>query len=135
MKVKPIDWAAMSDILKSRGYDALTMGWSASSPESDPRQIFHSESIKEGGDNFVQWSSPEADKAIDAIRATIDFEERRKAWVEFQKVIHEEQPYTFIRVAPWLRFVKKDVGNVHMYKAGLEPWEFFRSAPAVSSPG
>jgi len=135
MVVKPIDWAAMSDILKSRGFDALTMSWSASAPESDPRQIYHSESIKEGGDNFAQWNSPAGDKAIDAIRTTIDAAERRKAWVEFQKVIHEEQPYTFIRVAPWLRFVKKDVGNVHMYKAGLEPWEFFRSAPAVSSPG
>ena len=128
MQVKPIDWAAMADILKGRTFDALTMAWSATAPESDPRQIFHSESIKEGGDNFAQWNCPAADKAIDAIRTTLDFEARRKAWQEFQAVIHDEQPYTFIRVAPWLRFVKKDIGNVQMYKAGLEPWEFY--APA-----
>ncbi len=135
MKVKPIDWAAMSDILKGRSFDALTMAWSASAPESDPRQIFHSESIKEGGDNFAQWNSPAADKAIDGIRSTIDFEARRKVWQEFQAVIHDEQPYTFIRVAPWLRFVKKGVGNVETYKSGLEPWEFFRAAPAAASAG
>lgn len=133
MIVKPIDWAAMSDILKARSFDALTMAWSASAPESDPRQIFHSESIKEGGDNFAQWNSPAADKAIDGIRTTIDFEARRKVWHEFQAVIHEEQPYTFIRVAPWLRFVKKSIGNVQTYKSGLEPWEFFRAAPAAGS--
>lgn len=133
MIVKPIDWAAMSDILKARSFDALTMAWSASAPESDPRQIFHSESIKEGGDNFAQWNSPAADKAIDGIRTTIDFEARRKVWHEFQAVIHEEQPYTFIRVAPWLRFVKKSIGNVETYKSGLEPWEFFRAAPAAGS--
>ncbi len=132
MKVKPIDWAAMSDILKARSYDALTMAWSASAPESDPRQIFHSESIKEGGDNFAQWNSPAADKAIDGIRLTIDFEKRRKVWQEFQAIIHDEQPYTFIRVAPWARFVKKEIGNVQMHKTGLEPWEFFRAAPAAA---
>ena len=135
MKVKPIDWAAMSDILKARSFDALTMAWSASAPESDPRQIFHSESIKEGGDNFAQWNSPAADKAIDGIRLTIDADERRKVWHEFQAVIHDEQPYTFIRVAPWARFVKKEIGNVQMYKSGLEPWEFFRAAPAAGSAG
>lgn len=133
MKVKPIDWAAMSDILKARSYDALTMAWAASAPESDPRQIFHSESIKEGGDNFAQWNSPAADKAIDGIRLTIDFEKRRQAWQEFQAIIHDEQPYTFIRVAPWARFVKKEIGNVQMHKSGLEPWEFFRAAPAAAA--
>jgi len=135
MSVKPIDWAAMSDILKARSFDALTMAWSASAPESDPRQIFHSESIKEGGDNFAQWNSPAGDTAIDGIRLTIDDEARRKVWHEFQAVIHDEQPYTFIRVAPWARFVKKGIGNVQMYKSGLEPWEFFRAAPAAGSAG
>mgnify|MGYP003842288395 CR=1 FL=1 len=32
-----------------------------------------------------------ADKAIDGIRSTIDFEARRKVWQEFQAVIHDEQ--------------------------------------------
>ena len=135
MKVKPIDWAAMADILKGRTFDAITMAWSASAPESDPSQIFHSKSIREGGDNFAQWNSPAADRAIDAIRSTIDFDERRKAWFEFQRVIHEEQPYTFLRVSPWLRFVKKEIGNVETYKSGLEPVEFFRGAPTASPAG
>jgi hypothetical protein len=38
-------------------------------------------------------------------------------------------------VAPWLRFVKKGVGNVETYKSGLEPWEFFRAGPAAGSAG
>jgi hypothetical protein len=29
-------------------------------------------------------------------------------------------------VAPWLRFVKRDFGNVNTYKTGLQPEEFFR---------
>jgi peptide/nickel transport system substrate-binding protein len=121
----------MQEINKSRDFDAITLSWSSSSPESDPRQIFHSESIKEGGDNFVQWNSPRGDELIDRIRSTLDFNERLKIWHEFETLLHDEQPYTFIRVAPWLRFVKKSVGNVQTHKTGLETWEFFRVDPTA----
>jgi len=130
--VRVVDWSIMQEILKSRDFDALTMGWSASAPESDPRQIFHSESIKEGGDNFAQWNSPRADELIDLIRTTLDYDERMKVWHDFEATLHDEQPYTFIRVAPWLRFVKKSIGNVQTYKSGLEPWEFFRAGAAAT---
>ncbi len=131
VEVRVIDWSIMQEIAKSRDFDALIMGWSASAPESDPRQIFHSESIKEGGDNFVQWSSPRADELIDKIRSTLDYAERMQVWHDFEATLHDEQPYTFIRVSPWLRFVKKSVGNVVPHRTGIEPWEFFRleSAP------
>ncbi len=128
IETKVVDWSVMQEINKARDFDALMMGWSASAPESDPRQIFHSESIKEGGDNFVQWNSPKADALIDRIRSTLDYDERMKVWHEFEATLHEEQPYTFIRVSPWLRFVKKSIGNVHPYKTALEQWEFFRHA-------
>ena len=131
--VRVVDWSIMQEISKARDFDALTMGWSASAPESDPRQIFHSESIKEGGDNFVQWASPRADALIDGIRSELDYAKRMDLWHDFEATLHDEQPYTFIRVAPWLRFVKKDVGNVQTYKTGLEPWEFFR-AGSVATP-
>ncbi len=124
--VKVVDWSIMQEIGKSRDFDALTMAWSASAPESDPRQIFHSESIKEGGDNFVQWNSPRADELIDKIRSTLDYDTRMAVWHDFEATLHDEQPYTFIRVSPWMRFVKTSVGNVEKYKTGLEPWEFFR---------
>ena len=131
---KVVDWSIMQEITKSRDYDALMMGWSATAPESDPRQIFHSESIKEGGDNFVQWRSAKADQLIDKIRLTLEYDARMQIWHEFEATLHDEQPYTFIRVAPWLRFVKKTIGNVHPYKTALEPWEFFRYG-AQATPG
>ncbi len=131
---KVVDWSIMQEITKSRDYDALMMGWSATAPESDPRQIFHSESIKEGGDNFVQWRSTKADQLIDKIRLTLEYDARMQIWHEFEATLHDEQPYTFIRVAPWLRFVKKTIGNVHPYKTALEPWEFFRYG-AQATPG
>jgi len=134
MQVRVLDWSVMQDMTKRRDFDALTMGWSANAPESDPKQIFHSSSIGDQGDNFVQWRSAEADELIDRGRTTMDVGERMLIWHELERVLHEEQPYTFMRVVPWLRFVNRDFGNVHTYKTGLEPLEFIKLGPATAAP-
>jgi len=121
---RPVDWSRYQEFLKLRDFDAITMGWGANAPESDPRQIWHSESIKEGGDNFTQWVSPKADALIEKGRRTMDEAARMLVWREFEAAIAEEQPYTFVRVAPWLRFVSREFGNVNTYKTGLEPQEY-----------
>jgi peptide/nickel transport system substrate-binding protein len=123
---RPVDWSRYQELLKLRDFDAITMGWGNNAPESDPRQIFHSESIKEGGDNFTQWVNKDCDALIEKGRRTMDEATRMAVWRQFEACIAEDQPYTFVRVAPWLRFVKRDFGNVNPYKTGLEPQEFFR---------
>ena len=131
--IKSVDWSVYTEIGKARDFDAIFLGWQANAPESDVRQMFHSDSIKAGGDNFVQWSSPEADRLIELGRRTLVDGERMKVWHQLERVLHDEQPYTFLRVAPWLRVVKKTVGNVHPYKTGLEPWEFFLPSGGAAS--
>jgi peptide/nickel transport system substrate-binding protein len=121
-----VDWSRYQELLKLRDFDAITLGWGSNAPESDPRQIWHSESTKEGGDNFTQWRSARADELIEKGRRTMDEAARMAVWREFEACVAEDQPYTFIRVAPWLRFVKRDFGNVNTYKTGLQPEEFFR---------
>lgn len=125
-RVHIVDWSIISQILKSRDFDALVMSWSPNAPESDPRQVFHSAAITDQGDNFVQWAHPDADRLIEAGRRELVDERRYKIWHELEALIHEEQPYTFLRESPWARFIRRDVGNVHTYRTGLEPWEFFR---------
>jgi peptide/nickel transport system substrate-binding protein len=119
------------DFLKKRDFDAITLGWGANAPESDPKQIFHSESIKNQGDNFAQWNNPEADKYIDLGRKELDFEKRMKYWQAFERVMHEDQPYTWLRIQAYPRFFKKEVGNVNTYPKGLEMWEYFRGGAAL----
>ncbi len=116
----------------SRDFDAITMAWGANAPESDLRQMFHSDSIAKGKDNFTQWSSKEADELIEKGRRTMDTPTRMLIWQQLEAVLAEEQPYTFVRVPPWLRFVKRDFGNVRMYKTGLVPDEFFHLRASMS---
>ncbi len=127
MELNPIDWSALDAILKARDFDAVTFAWSASAPENDPNQIWHSKSIENQGDNFIQWNSPEADALIEKGRRVIDEDERMKVWHELHALYHEEQPYTFMLEVPWLRFVTKRVGNFQEYRSGLEYHEFWIS--------
>jgi peptide/nickel transport system substrate-binding protein len=131
--IRQVDWAVYTEVGKARDFDALFLGWQTNAPESDVRQMFHSDSIKAGGDNFVQWSSADADRLIDLGRRTLDQAERMKVWHQLERELHDEQPYTFIRVSPWIRFVKRTVGNVHAYKTSLEPWELFLFAGGAAS--
>ncbi len=128
---RPVDWSRYQELLKLRDFDAITLAWGSNAPESDLRQIWHSESIKEGGDNFPQWSNKDCDALIEKARRTMNEADRMLVWRQFEALVAEEQPYTFVRVAPWLRFVKRDFGNVNTYKTGLEPQEFFRVGAAA----
>jgi peptide/nickel transport system substrate-binding protein len=130
---RPVDWSRYQEILKLRDFDAITLAWGSNAPESDPRQIWHSESTKEGGDNFVQWRNADADALIEKGRRAMDEAARMQVWREFEALVAEEQPYTFVRVSPWLRFVKREFGNVNTYRTGLEPQEFFK-VPSSSAP-
>jgi peptide/nickel transport system substrate-binding protein len=133
VSIRGVEWAVYTDLLKTRDFDAITLGWGANAPESDPRQIFHSESIKNQGDNFAQWANAEADRLIDAGRREMDPEKRAGIWRELEAVLHDEQPYTFIRVPPWLRFASKTLGNVNTYPIGIVPQEFYRATGTLST--
>ncbi len=133
--LRQMDWSVGDPVRNQRDFDAMLMGWGANAPESDPKQIFHSESIQNQGDNFAQWSDPAADRAIDLARRELDPAKREVLWREFGRAMHEGQPYTWIRVSPFVRFVKPQIGNVNMYPKGLELWEFFRGGAASPTPG
>jgi peptide/nickel transport system substrate-binding protein len=133
--LRQMDWSVGEPVRSRRDFDAMLMGWGANAPESDPKQIFHSDSIQNQGDNFAQWSNADADRAIDQARRELDPVKREVLWRAFSRVMHQDQPYTWVRVAPFIRFVKPQIGNVNMYPRGLELWEFFRGVSASPTPG
>lgn len=126
---KIVDWSLYDQILKNRDFDSITLAWSATAPESDPKQIWHTDSIQNQGNNFIQWDAGQ-DQYIDQIKLTLDYDKRMELFHQFGELVHEEQPYTFLRVSPWLRFINKDFENVHTYPMGLSQREYFVSPSA-----
>ena len=62
MNIKTIEWNSFLKLLDERKFDAVTLGWSVNSIEPDPKQIWHSASMKSRGSNFIGYSNPKVDQ-------------------------------------------------------------------------
>ncbi len=124
VELRTLDWSVYRDALNNRDFDAITLAWSPGAAEQDPYGLWHTDSMPTGGNNFVQWNTPRSDELIEMGRRELDPEKRMAIWHELHEIIHDEQPYTFLLNAPWLRFVNRRIENVHPYRTGVEYGEF-----------
>lgn len=115
---KPTEWSVMLDLLKKKNFDAITLGWT-SGLETDIYQMFHSSQTQEGGDNFINYKNKTLDDLIVKARSTVDEEERMPLWQEAEKIMFEDQPYTFLLRGKRLAFIDKRLKNLEMTKLGL----------------
>ncbi len=115
---KPTEWSVMIDLLKQRDFDAITLGWT-SSLETDIYQIFHSSQIADGGDNFISYKNTKLDQLIEKARASVDEKTRMPLWQQAERILHEDQPYTFLMRRQSLVFIDKRIRNLQITKVGL----------------
>jgi peptide/nickel transport system substrate-binding protein len=118
MELKPTDWPTMLELLKQSDFDACLLGWS-SSVESDPYQIFHSSQQNDQGDNRTHYTNTELDKLIDQARVELNVDKRMQLWQAVARILHEDQPYTFLLERKALRFVDKRIRNIEYTRMGV----------------
>lgn len=118
LKPKPTEWSVMLDLFNTRNFDAMTLGWT-SGLETDVFRMFHSDQIKDGGDNFVGHSNPKMDALITQARKTVNEPQRMKIWQEVERLLYDDQPYTFLMRRKTLRFIDKRIKNINNSKLGL----------------
>jgi peptide/nickel transport system substrate-binding protein len=105
------------------------MAWGGN-VEEDPYQIWHSSQIGNRGSNYVGFRNAEADALIEQARQTLDPDKRNALYHQFHRILHEEQPYTFIYTRPEQRFLDKRFQNVIVHKLGIDEREWY--VPAQS---
>ncbi|MGL1834523.1 peptide-binding protein [Rhodocyclaceae bacterium SMB388] len=118
MRPRPTEWSVMLDNLRQKDFDAITLGWT-SGIEIDIFQMFHSTQAVEGGDNFISFRNPELDRLIDTARAEVDEDKRMRLWHEAERVLVEDQPYTFLFRRNTLAFVDRRIENLENTALGL----------------
>lgn len=118
LKPVPTEWAVMVERLKTQDFDAITLGWT-SGIETDLYQMFHSSQTTANASNFISFNHPELDKLIEQARRTVDESARLQLWQAAEKILHDEQPYTFLLRRQSLVFVDKRVKNITMTGLGL----------------
>ena len=114
----PQEWPVMLDAMNKRDFDAITLAWT-SGIETDIYQMFHSSQTQDGGDNFINYKNPELDKLIEQARSTVDDAKRMPLWQQAERIMYEDQPYTFLTRSKTLAFIDKRIHNIQMTKMGL----------------
>lgn len=121
MDVQPqvVEWATLLQQINTpelRDFDGVVMGWVVEF-KLDDMDLFHSDRI----DQPFAWSgtnNPEIDRLLEALSMTVDRDEAKALWTEYQKVVMEEQPYTFFYFRNRLDGVNNRVQNVVMDARG-----------------
>jgi peptide/nickel transport system substrate-binding protein len=114
----PQEWPVMLESLNKKDFDAITLGWT-SGIETDIYQMFHSSQAKTDGDNTISYKNPELDKLIDQARETVDEATRMPLWQQAERIMYDDQPYTFLMRRKTLAFIDKRIHNLQMTKLGL----------------
>lgn len=96
LKLKVLDWTSFLRLLDDKNFDAVMLGWSGGSNlDHDPKQIWHTESSRGKGSNFISYSNSKVDALIDKGRLQLDKKERVKTFREVYRLIAEDVPYIF----------------------------------------
>ena len=132
--LEPYEWSVLMPRLSDREFESVVMGWGGDVLE-DFYQIFHSSQIGNRGSNYVGFKNAEADAIMEEVRRTFDVEyhvgyptvedKRNKLSHRLGRILHEEQPYTFLFTRPTFRLVDKRFKNVKIHNLGLKYWEWY----------
>lgn len=103
-----VDIADLSAAFDDKSFDAICLGWALGDPPEDPKQLWYSAGAHEkGSSNAIGFANSEVDTIIDALEYEYDKEKRIELYHRFDRIIHEEAPYTFL-YAPKAAFLYRD---------------------------
>jgi peptide/nickel transport system substrate-binding protein len=119
MKIQTLEWSVLLQRLTEKNFDVCVLGWTLPY-ESDPYQVWHSsQADKKHSSNHIGFKNKKADQLIEEIRRTFDVKKRIELCREFHRILHDEQPYTFLFAPYSLLAQSKRYKNVHKFPLGI----------------
>lgn len=109
---RALELQALIERNRTGDFDATISGW-AIDTTLDLRPYFHSAEIADG-QNFVAYRNAELDRALDGARGEPDLASARPLLVRVQRILHQEQPYTFLWEPRRLVAVARDLEGVEV---------------------
>jgi len=117
--VREIDWTIFLGDVKARKFDAIILGWSMSVSEPDAYQVWHSSQSENRGSNHISYKNPRVDRILEEYRREFDPQKRIELYREFQQILSDEQPYTFLFVGKSVAAVQRRIAGVEVFAGGL----------------
>lgn len=125
--IQKLEWSVFLENLRSRQFDAYVGAWVNDPIPTDPYQLWHSSQAENSGSNYTGFSNPRADALIEANRLEFDESKRIAMMKEFQRIVVDEQPYTFLWRPLRPSVYNKRLQNVHfsLTRPGYEPSQWW----------
>ncbi|HEX6989295.1 MAG TPA: peptide-binding protein [Bacillota bacterium] len=96
VEVEFVEWNTfVNDHLLAKNFEAIIVGWSLG-VDPDAYSIWHTNG---GPFNFHSYSNPRVDELLEQGRTELDQERRKEIYAEFQRILAEDQAYTFLYFA------------------------------------
>jgi ABC-type transport system substrate-binding protein len=107
----PMEFTVFYPKAFAHDFDAMLGSWSSSVLPEDPQQIWHTQSWKDHGSNFVGFGNAYSDSLIILANRELNPAKRSLLLQKIQEAVYEEQPYVFLfnvtrKVAVHRRFGK-----------------------------
>lgn len=120
MRIRKVEWSVFVQMIENKKFEACILGWGMGF-ESDPYQLWHSSQADvKGSSNFIGFKNAEADKLIEQIRVCFDVKKRIELCHKFHRLLHKEQPYTFLFSPYALTAQSARYKNVRVFPGGPE---------------
>ncbi len=110
--LRVMEWQAfLNTVVLPRKFEAVLMGWSLGL-KPDAYSIWHSESSKKGGFNFVGYKNSRVDELIKKAEKIVDESRFNAIYREIFEHIAEDNPYLFLVIPNSITVVNKKIEPV-----------------------
>lgn len=123
--VRELDWTIFLDDVKNHKFDAVILGWQMPVSESDAYQVWHSSQAANKGSNHINFKNARVDRILEDYRREFDSNKRIELYREFQRILGDEQPYTFLFIGKWVSAVHRRFRGVEVLPGGLRTIEWW----------
>jgi peptide/nickel transport system substrate-binding protein len=93
--LRVLESSAFSQAYNDKRFESIIYGWTRSG-DPNPKAIWHTSAMANGGSNRQSYSNPEVDKLIDEDLKALDINKRKELLAKIDALIAEEQGYTFL---------------------------------------
>jgi len=128
--VRELDWTIFLADVTARKFDAILLGWAMSVNEPDAYQVWHSSQAANKGSNHISFKNARADRILEQYRREFDERKRIELYREFQRILSDEQPYTFLFVGKSVSAVQRRIRGVEVLPGGLRSIDWWVPSPA-----
>ncbi len=112
VSIKTLEWQAfLNTIVMPRNFDSVLLGWSLS-VMPDPYSIWHSDSDRAGGFNFIGYHSSRVDALIEQMENLSDQHKIASLQREIFAEIAKDNPYLFLVIPNDINVYSKDIEGI-----------------------